>query len=182
MPESIYKKGNFNLVIILGVVLLVLLAGGMALSIGVATVDWVADEVVPEIDNLGVVGDANLTDIAEYSITPANVVVQSMTFLSGVIYVLGILACVGLAFAFRFTGNKWLAGLFVLIMLMIVLASIFVSNMYEDFYDDDSEMGTRLKEQTVLSWFILESPLVMSIVGFVCGIIMFTGEGGEETI
>jgi len=34
----------------------------------------------------------------------------------------------------------------------------------------------------MLSWLILYSPLVMSVIGFICGIIMFTGEGIDEVL
>ena len=180
--RKIQKKGNIEAIIYLMMILFVLLIGGVMLIFGAITIDWVFDEAVPELSTLGVVGNANLTEYSKYSIAPVNTVVQSFIWLAGVFYVLGLMGCIGFAFAFRFTGNKWLMGFFFACMLMLVMASIFMSNIYEEFYNGTDEVGTRLKEHELLSYLILYSPIVMSIIGFVCGIIMFTGEGGEVSI
>ena len=93
------KKGDVRAIIIMFVVLFVLLLGSVALVFGGVVIDWAADEIVPEISSLGSVGDANLTEAAEYSVIPVNNVIQSFHWISGVLYVMGILGCVGLAFA-----------------------------------------------------------------------------------
>lgn len=157
-------------------ILFVLLLAGVALAFGSTVVNWVWDEAVPELTNLGMIGDANMTSIADSTIVPANSFVQSFTWLTGVIYIMALIACLGLAVAFRFTGNKWLAGFFIASMIMLVMVCVFISNIYEDFYDDTDEFGTRLKEHTLISFLILESPLIITILGFIGGIIMFTGD------
>jgi hypothetical protein len=180
--KTITKKGNIVAIIYLMLILFLLLIGGVMLIFGAVIIDWVFDEAVPELSNLGVVGDANLTEYSKYSISPVNTVVQSFIWLAGVFYVLGLMGVIGFAFAFRFTGNKWLMGFFFACMLMLIMSSIFMSNIYEEFYTGTDEVGTRLKEHELLSYLILYSPLVFSVIGFICGIIMFTGEGGEEAI
>lgn len=175
--KMINKKSQGATVIIYFIaILFILLIVGLALVFGSAVVNWVWDEAVPELTNLGMVGDANMTSIAGSTITPANSFVQSFTWLTGVVYAMALIACLGLAFAFRFTGNKWLAGFFIVCMIMLVMACVFISNIYEDFYNDTDEFGTRLKEHVLLSFLILESPLIFTIVGFIGGVIMFTGD------
>lgn len=176
------KKGNIGRVIFIGAVLFILLLIGIFLVFGAIVIDWVADVTVPELSNLGVVGSSNLTEISQYTVTPINSIIQSFTWMGGIFYVLGLVACLGLAFAFRFTGNKWLITLFICIMFLLVIAAIFISNIYEEFYSGTDDVATRLQEHSLLSWMILYSPVIMSILGFICGIIMFTGEGGEEAI
>jgi len=173
------KKGSFDSLMVVMIVLFVLVIAGIGIAILVSVVDWVADETLPVLSDLGMVESANLTEYADYTIDPANDVIQSFMWLGGVIYLFGLVGCVGLAFVVRFTGNKWLMGLFIVFMLMLILASIFISNIYEEFYNDTGDLGSRLKEQTLLSWLILYSPVVMSVIGFFSGIIMFTGEQEE---
>ena len=171
-----HRKGNvFAVILIVGVLFLLLLAG-LFLSFGILTLDWVFDEAVPELTNLGNVGDANLTEISGYTISPVNSIVQSFTWLGGLVYVFAFVGCLALAFAYRMTGGKWLMGLFLVCLFLLVVASIFISNIYEDFYNGNDDVGTRLKEQTLLSWLILYSPIVISIIGAISGIIMLTGE------
>jgi len=169
------SQGATSIIFFIAILFLLLIAG-LALVIGSAVVNWVWDEAAPELTNLGMIGEANMTSIAGSTITPANSFVQSFTWLTGVIYVMALIACFGLAVAFRFTGNKWLAGFFIVSMIMLIMACVFVSNIYEDFYDDNDALGTRLKEHTLLSFLILESPLIFSILGFIGGVIMFTGD------
>jgi hypothetical protein len=174
------KKGNVESILWISLALFTLLIFGMALAFGAVITDWVADIVTPEISNLGMAGNANLTQVASFTVTPINNIIQSFTWMSGIIYMLGVIGCLGLAFAFRFTGDRVLMSLFIMLMFILIIASIFMSNIYEDFYNTPGDVGDRLHENTALSWLILYSPLVMCIIGFTCGIIMFTGEGDEQ--
>ena len=86
----------------------------------------------------------------------------------------------GLAFAFRITGNRWLMAIFVACMFLVILGSIFISNIYQDFYEDTGEIGEGLHDMTLLSFLILNSPIIISVIGFVSGIIMFSGTEEEN--
>ena len=170
------KRGSINAIIYIVLALFLLLIVGMGVAFGVMVTDWTFDEAVPELSNLGMVGNANLTQTANFTLVPLDNLVQQFTWLGGLVYLFGLMGCLLLAVAFRFTGNKWLAGLFIVCMLMLVITCIFVSNIYEDFYNDGGDVGTRLHEQQLLSFMILQSPMIMCLVGFISGIIMFTGE------
>ena len=101
--------------------------------------------------------------------------------MSGVAYVLALLLMFGLAFVFRISGNKWMMVLFFVCMFLLLIVSIFISNIYQDFYEDIGEVGEGLKAMTLLSFMILNSPIMICVIGFLCGIIMFTG-GEEESV
>lgn len=169
------------IVLMVGALFLLLIAG-LGLIFGSIVIDWTFDEAVPSLTTLGTVGSANLTDISHSTIVPVNNIVQSFTWLTGVLYMVGLIACFGLAFAFRTNGNKMLMAFFFACMFLLILTSILISNIYEEFYNDGSDVGAMLHEYVLLSWLILYSPLVMSIVGFICGIIMFSGEGVQEGV
>jgi len=178
----INKKGNIIGIILMVGILFIILFLGFIIAIGVMTLDFVADEVVPELKAVGVVGETNFTEITEMAIDPVDNIIQSFVWMGGLLYIISLLLCFGIAYAFRFTGSKWLITFFILCMLILVIASIFISNMYEEFYNDSGEVGTRLKEQTLLSYLILYSPLIICVVGFVCGVIMFTGNQEESFV
>jgi len=176
------NKGNMGLILGFFILVAVLLGLGFLIVIGSSIVNLVFDEIVPEIEGIGTVGSANITQASEYSLTPLNTLVQSFTWIGGLVYIFGLIGLVGLSFAYRTTMNRWFIGIFVLFALLMIMASIFMSNIYEDFYDDSSDLGDRLKEHTMLSWLILNSPLVFTVVIFISGIILFSGVGEEQFI
>ena len=175
------KKANaLPILIFIGLLILIVIIG-MIVSFSVVVVDWSADEVVPVFSDLGVIGSTNFTEVAELTIAPVNSFVQSLGWIVGIIYMISLIVMIALAFAFRNFGSPWLIGLFFLLVIIIIMTSILLSNMYEDFYADTGDVGSRLREQTILSFFILESPAILAVIAFISGAIMFTGnreEGG----
>ena len=181
------KGGSAYGVIFLVIALFSLLFIGFIIAIGSMTINWMLDETIPELKSIGSIQEgnntiANMTRVTELAIDPANNFVQSFTWLGGLLYIIGLFLCIALAFAFRFSGHKWLIAFFILLMLILVIVSIFISNAYEEYYNDTGEVGTRLKEQGLLSFLILYSPMIFCIIGFVCGIIMFTGSPQENFV
>lgn len=177
------KKGQgiVGIIIVIGVLFLLLILG-LGMAFGGIVIDWVFDEVTPTMTTIGMVDTTNFSSIATSTITPLNTLTDSFKWMSGVLYVMALLGLLGLSFAFRVTGNKWLMAFFFISMFMLVIASIFISNIYEDFYDDSGDVGDALHEYTLLSYMILYSPVIMCVIGFVSGIIMFTGDSMEREI
>jgi len=170
------KRANIGVIILIGFGILLLLIIGVMAAFGGMIALWSSDIIYPEINDLGTIGNINLTQASDYTITPAYNVVQAFTWISGLLYIFGILIMFGIAFAGRFSNEKWLSGFFIVMMLLIIIVSIFMSNIYQDFYNDGSEVGTYLHKMGLLSFLILYSPLILTIVGFVCGIILFSGQ------
>ena len=156
--------------------LFVLLLFGVVIGFGSSTINWVMDETVPELSGLGMVGDFNATHAIDVAIDPVNDFIQSITWISGLVYIFGLLGVFGLAFAFRVSGEKWLIAFFFILMFALIVASVFMSNIYEDIYRGTDEFALILKEHVALSWLILYSPGIFSIIGFMAGIIMFSGD------
>lgn len=173
------KRGDITAIILFVFVLFLLLFAGFAMVVGSSVVNYVFDTAVPELTDLGQIGDSNFTQIAGQTITPLNNVVQNFTWISGVLYVMMLIGVIGIAFAARVSPSKWLIGFFFLVALLLIMGSIFISNMYEDFYDDSGDLGTILKEHIILSYMILYSPAIFSFVIFIAGIILFSGMSEE---
>lgn len=169
------KRGQMTgMLYFIGALFIALFAGFM-MSVGVAFIDWTADQTLPELQNLGQAGDVNLTEISDLTITPLNTLVQAMPGIVGVMYVMMLMASLGMAYMFRAGGERWLLFLFFGLSLLLVIASIGISMVYEDFYDDDGEFGDRLREQSLMSFLILYSPAIMTVIAMAGAMIMFTG-------
>lgn len=177
------KKASMMVILIVigAIILLVLL--GVTMAIGSAVMNWVGDEILPELTGLGMVGNANVSQAMQYTAVPVNDFIQNFTWITGIIYVFGIMGIFGLAFIFRSSGEKWLIGLYVVLVLMLVIICIFMSNIYQDFYDDGSSLAALLHEHVMLSYLILYSPVIMGLIAFIAGIILFGGESeGNQPI
>ena len=70
-------------------------------------------------------------------------------------YFLAIVLLFGFAFAARMTASKWMIGFFLAAAFLLIIGSIFISNIYEGIYSDDGDFGDRLKEVDILQieWF-----------------------------
>ena len=175
------KKGNlFGVIAFFSLIAFILLVG-FVLVVGVAIVDFVYDTAVPELTGLGVIGGSNFTQFAEITIQPLNRVVQSLTWAAGVFYLILLISSIGFGVIVSRNGvSTWLLGMFLGLAILLLITSMLMSNIYEDFYNDTGELADRLREQVLLSYMILYSPLVITSVIFIVGIIMFSGIGRQE--
>ena len=175
------KKGNINFIAMFFIILMVVLFLGFIMGVGSAVIRYVFDIATPQLSNLGQVGDTNLTQVASYTIAPLNTLVQTSTWLTGVLYIMALIGCFGFAMASRITPSRWLIGFFFICMLILIGTSIFISNMYQDVYSGTNDLASRLQDQVLLSNLVLYSPLYMSIIGFITGIIIFSGLNRVES-
>tara|TARA_R100000750_G_scaffold54454_1_gene40210 strand:+ start:1321 stop:1872 length:552 start_codon:yes stop_codon:yes gene_type:complete len=169
------KKGNVVTMIYFFIILFVVLFAGFIMVVGSSVLNYVFDVAVPELSNLGMVGDSNFTEIASFTIAPLDNIIQQFTWLTGVLYVLMLIFTLAIAFTMRSAPSKWLVGFYFVMVLALILGSIYVSNMYEEFYDGDDELATRLKEHTILSFMILYSPTILTFIVFLAGVVLFSG-------
>jgi phosphoglycerol transferase MdoB-like AlkP superfamily enzyme len=138
------------------------------------------DNLMPEVASIGMVDNANVTEDVNYALKPVNNFIQNFTWITGLIYIFGIIAIFGLAFAFKSSGDKWLMGLFFGLVLILIIACIILSNIYEEFYNGtDTDFTPILQEHVILSYLILYNPAIMSILAFFAGIILFSGPSEE---
>jgi hypothetical protein len=169
------KNGNVMAILLIVGGLFVLVMVGIIAAFGSATINWVMDETVPVLSELGMVGDVNMTHTIDVAVQPVNILIQNFTWASGVIYIFGLIGIFGLAFAFKSTGDKWLIGLFVSLVIILMIGCIIMSNIYEDVFRGTDPLALILQEHLILSYLILYSPAIMAIVSFIAGIVLFSG-------
>lgn len=147
---------------------------GLAMLIGSSAINYVMDETVPELSGLGMVGDFNATHAVDVAIDPVNSLIQSFTWISAFVYIVAIISLGGLAMMFRNTGQGWLVGLYFVLSIVLVLGTILISNIYEDVVADTNELTVIMAEHSLLSLFVLNGPMIMTIIVFILGIILFS--------
>ena len=176
------KKGNINVLLMFFVILFSVLLLGFVMVMFSSVFNIVWDEAYPIVSQLGVVESANLTEYSSYTFAPVNTVIQSFTWLTGIIYVMMLVVSFGFVMMTKANPSRWLIGLYFGLALLLIICSMYMSNIYEDFYDDSGELGDRLKEHKILSWMILYSPMVFTFLVFATGIVLFSGMQQEEFI
>jgi len=168
-------QGNIMPLIFLFGILFVVLFIGFMMVVGSAIANWVFDLGIPAVSNLGTHSGVNLTQAADLTVVPLNNLIQQFTWLTGVLYVIMLFGVMGMALMFRGSPDKWLIGFFLSLILVLVLGAMFMSNIYENFYDGSDALATRLQEHTILSFMILHSPTIFTMISFIAGIILFSG-------
>ena len=176
------KRGNMGLIIFFFVLLFLIMFTGFLMIVGSSILNFVWDESVPILSDLGVVEDSNITEYASYTIAPVNTVIQNFTWLTGVLYVMMLIGSVGFAFIMKTTPSRWLMVFYFLCVILLVTGAIIMSNIYEDFQDDSGELGDRLNEHFILSFMLLHSPIIFTVISFITGIVLFSGMQEEEFV
>jgi len=176
------KKGNAGAVILISLLTIFVLALGFVFVLTSSTVNFVSDTIVPEISNIGQVGDTNFTDISRITLTPIDNTLNTFNWLIGVGMVISLGLIIGLAYAFRGTANGMSITLFFVLALLMIVVSIILSNAYENFYFGNDFLGERLQDQPISSYLLLYSPMIYILVSFIGAIILFSGRGEEGII
>ena len=176
------KRGNVIILVIFIAVLFTILFLGF-IFVGVSSIlNYGFDILTPELTSTGQVGDSNFTDYSKYTITPLNNIVQNLTWVVGFVYILMIIGSIALAVSFRTSPNKVLIGFYVMLVFVLVIGAIFISNIYEEFYNGSDEFAQRMQEHTIASYMILYSPTLLAIIAFITGIILFSGVQQEDFV
>ena len=175
------KRGQVTTILyvvggLLGVVLL-----AYFLMLGWGTVKLASDELIPALNSFGEITDGvNLSNYTETVLTPVDSVIGNFGLMIGLIFILGIVGILSMAFMFRNSYNVWTISLFVVSIGLLIILSIFISNSYEDFYLEQGEFGDNFRDASLASYLIIQSPVIMTIVAFIAGIILFTGNREDQ--
>jgi len=167
------KKG-FSGVLAFIIILVAVMVIAMILAFTGAITNWFSDEVTPTLEDLGVIGSTNFTEVADVTLTPINSIVHSMQWMVGVLYFIMLVGTLIFAYGYRSSENKLYLILFFMLIFLAILMSIWVSNTYEGFHSQDDAVGLQLQAMTLASFLILNSPVVIIVMGFIGGIIMMT--------
>jgi magnesium-transporting ATPase (P-type) len=174
--KKMKKKGQTQLsnVTLFFVAIGAILFIGLLMAISGTVVKIVGDQILPDFKELG----GSIPQAEEgvnTAINPVQSVIGFIPFLTGVLFLLMLVGSLGLAYAYRVVGEKYLMFMFLGLTVLVVLASIIASNVYEDFYNSGSQIGLELQEQALLSFLMLYSPIIITVIAFIGLAIMFSG-------
>lgn len=166
------KKGQFGIVMFFVFLFLILIIGFIA-AFATGFITYANDQIQPTLQNLGVVGDSNLTAYAQSTFVPANNFINALPWLIGLGYVAMILFSIFFAISYSFSPHPFFIGFYLFLVILLIFGSIIISNMYQDIYSGTDAIALQLQSMTLLSFLVLESPLIFSIIAFITGIFMF---------
>lgn len=170
------KKGVMGILLVFIIFFTILVIGFAAVML-TGALDFASDTVTPVMKEIGMVGDANITQAAESTFGVADTMVQSLPWLVAFGYVIMLIFTIVFVSVARINPHPAFIGLYFGLAILLVFGAIIISNMYQDIYEGDDEMGTRLQEQAAMSYLILYSPMIFAIIAFVAGIYMFANRG-----
>jgi len=173
------KKGGIGIIVFFIILMLIILIGfGLTMIWGV--IDIASDEITPIMTELGMVGDVNVSQAAEYSFGVVNTIVQATPWLIALGYVLALIFTLVFVFIVGYNPHPAFMAFYFILMVLILFLCIIVSNMYQDIYTGDDELALRLQEQTTMSYMILHSPIIIGIITMIGGVLMFTRQSSAE--
>jgi hypothetical protein len=173
------NKRGFGGILLFVSVLLILMIIAFITSIGIGIIDYASDEITPIMKDFGVVGEANVSEAAEYSFGVVDSFVQALPWLTGFLLVLSLIFSVIFAVSISNGVSPAFIGVYLALVILLIFGGVILSNMYEDIYTGNDEISIRLQEQTINSFLILHSPWVITIISLFTGIYLFTRSDNE---
>ena len=170
------KKGQMGIIFFFIILFSILILGFLA-AMTVAVVDFGSDTITPILGDLGMVGETNLSEVADYTTDKVNIAVQALPWLLGLSYILALVFSIVFVIALNFEPPKFFIGFYFGLMILLIFGGIIMSNMYEDIYEGTDEIATRLQEQPLISYMLLWSPWILSLIAFIAGIFFFVQTG-----
>jgi len=172
------KRGVFGIVLFF-IVLFSILIYGFVASISVAVIDVASDEVTPILEDIGVVEGTNISQAMENTVGVANGFVQSMPWLLAFGYGLALIFSIVFVASYKINPHPAFMAVYVALILLLIFGSIIISNAYEDIYTGSDDIALRLHENSAMSYMILYSPAILTMIAFIAGIYLFSS-GKEE--
>jgi len=171
------KKGAIGIIFFFIILFLILIVG-FIVSIAVGIFDYVGDEVTPILTDLGIVNvsntsSVNISEVGQYTFGTVNTFTQALPWLVGFLYVAALICSFAFVISYEANPNPFFIGIYFFLIIFLILGSILLSNMYQDIYSGDDDLADRLREQTLLSYMILYSPFILTLVAVISGIYLF---------
>ena len=166
------KKGAIGIILFFVVLMGVLVLGFIGTMVW-SVLDIANDEISPIMKELGMVDDVNVSQAAEYGVNVVDGFVGSMPWLIAFGYVMALIFTLVFVFMVGYNPSPAYFAFYISLMLLLIFGCVIMSNMYQDIYTGSDEISTRLQEQTIMSYLILHSPWIMSLIAVVGGVLMF---------
>ncbi len=174
------KKGQgFIGIILFFLALLTILIIGFVAAMIVGIVDYSSDTLTPIMEDLGMVDGTNMSEVSGYTFGTVDTIVQALPWLVALSYVACLIFTIAFIFLTGYTQHPAFIGIYFVFIILLIFGCVIMSNMYQDIYTGTDEIATRLQDQTLLSFMILNSPFMMFMISVIGGIVIFTRASNE---
>ena len=173
------KRGAIGIIIFFAILMLILIIG-FFMAIFWSAVDIASDELTPIMEELGVFGDTNMSEVGEITFGNVDKVVQAFPWIIALGYVMALIFTLVFVFIVGYNPHPAFIGFYLVLMILLIFMCVIMSNMYQDIYSGTDEIATRLQEQTTMSYLILHSPFNIALIAVIGGILLFARQAGSE--
>lgn len=172
------KKGAFG-VILFFIILFVILMIGVIASVAIGILDYGSEQLTPIMEDLGVIESTNLSQVGQYTFGTMDTIANSLGWLVGFGFVAALIFSIVFVVSYGYNPSPALFGLYLVLMILLIIFSIIISNIYEDIYEGTDEIASKIKDQKLISYMILYSPAIFTLIAVIGGIYMFAGKQNE---
>lgn len=174
------KRGAIGIIIFFSIMIIILIIG-FGLTLVWSVVDIASDEITPVMEGLGMVGDVNVSQAAEYSFGQADNVVQALPLVIVFMYVMALIFTLVFVVVVGYNPHPAFISLYIGLMFLLILGCIVISNMYQDIISSDDDIGSRLREQSTMTFLLIHSPLINTAIAIIGGLLMFSYRSPYES-
>jgi len=169
------KKGVMGIILFFLLLFTILIVGFIA-AISMGVIDFASDTIVPVMTDLGVVGDTNVSEASEYTFGTVDTLVTALPWLIAFAYVAMLIFSIVFIVSWNYNPNPVFIGVYFMFVILLILGSIIMSNMYQDIREGDDIIGASLQSQTAMSFMLLHAPSILTLIVFIVGIYIFVGK------
>jgi hypothetical protein len=167
------KKGGFGIILFFFALLSVLVIGFIA-AMAMGVLNYTSNQITPIMEDLGMVDTVNVSQGATYAFGTLDTFINAMPWVVASAYIMALVFCLVFIFLVGYNPHPAFIALFISLMVLLIFGCVIMSNMYQDVYTGTDVLATELQSQTMLSFLILNSPIIMAVIAVIGGIIMFT--------
>ncbi len=172
------KRGIMGIIFLFVILFSILILGFMAVVIS-GVLGYVSDTLTPVMENIGVVGDSNVSQAATYVFSVTDGFIKALPWLIAFAYVMALVFSIVFVLSYNYNPNPAFIGVYVALILLLLLGSIIISNAYQDILNGNDEIAQKLQENVAMSYLILYSPAILVAIAFITGIYLFSGRQSE---
>jgi len=170
--EKKNKKGAIGIILFFLALFTILIIGFVA-TMGLSILDFGSDTITPIMQDIGIVGDTNISEAADHTFGVVDSTIQALPFILGLVYVAALIFSIMFVVGYSQNPNPFYIGLYLALVMLLIFGSIIMSNMYEDIWTGNDEIATRLQSQTLMTYMILYSPFILTMIALLTGIWLF---------
>lgn len=166
------NRGIIGIILFFSILLIILIAGFSFVMI-TGVLDITSDAITPIMEDIGVVGDTNVSEISEYTFGVTDSIIQSLPWLVGFCYIAALIFSILFVVYYGQNPNPIFIGFYMILIILLIFGSIIMSNAYEEIYTGSDELATRLQDNVLMSHMILYSPFILTLIALITGIYLF---------